>query len=126
VVFVNSKHLVAAYLDLAFNQKRPADAFDQYIGETYVQHNPHAPDGVAASRASLTGLVEQFPGMSLEIIRQIAEDDLVVTHCLMRMSPGERGSAVVDIVRVDGDRIVEHWDVVQPIPAVSANDNTMF
>ena len=38
-----------------------------------------------------------------------------------------RGQSVVDIFRVGSDgKVVEHWDVLQDVPATSANDNTMF
>jgi predicted SnoaL-like aldol condensation-catalyzing enzyme len=41
------------------------------------------------------------------------------------MTPDDRGSAVVDIFRVEDGKVAEHWDVVQPIPEDSANDNGM-
>ena len=68
----------------------------------------------------------EFPQLFVEIKRMIAEGDLVVTHGLIKTSPEDRGTAAVDIFRVEDGKIVEHWDVLQPVPETAANDNTMF
>jgi len=74
----------------------------------------------------VTGFAAQFPRSSLDIKRAIAEGDLVVTHSLLRTSPEDHGTAAADIFRLEHGKIVEHWDVLQPVPEVAANDNTMF
>ena len=40
--------------------------------------------------------------------------------------PGAPVAAVADIYRFDGDRIVEHWDVLQPMPAEPVHDHPLF
>ncbi len=105
-----------------------AEAIDKYIGDVYIQHNPNLPDGKEALRE----LVESFPAREAgappagEIVRVIAEDDLVVLHVKNYGWPGPNGDAIIDIFRVEGNKIVEHWDVIQAIPDNPKNTNTMF
>ena len=68
-----SKQTVIAYLDTAFNDKQPAEAVENYGGSHYIQHNPQAPDGFEAFIQFVEGFVEQFPQLSLDIKRAIAE-----------------------------------------------------
>ena len=110
----------------AFNDKQPEDAVAKYAGPQYIQHNPDTPDGAAAFVESTKKFIAQFPGVSVEIRRVIAEGDFVVTHDLVKLSPGDRGLAGIDIFRLENGRIVEHWDARQPVPEKSANNNTMF
>jgi predicted SnoaL-like aldol condensation-catalyzing enzyme len=70
--------------------------------------------------------VEQFPQASLDIKRAVAEDDLIVTLSWLKTSPEDRGNAVADYFRLEDGKIVEHWDVLQPIPESAANDHPMF
>jgi hypothetical protein len=44
----------------------------------------------------------------------------------VRQNPQERGAAVVHIFRFDQDRIVELWDVGQPVPEKAVHENGMF
>lgn len=121
-----NKQAVVAYYTLAFNDKKPEEAVARYVGDRYIQHNPQAPDGPEAFIAFVRGFAGQAPGLNIEIKRVIAEGDLVMTHGLITTSPDDRGMAAVDIFRLEDGKIVEHWDVVQPVPETSANDNTMF
>jgi predicted SnoaL-like aldol condensation-catalyzing enzyme len=51
---------------------------------------------------------------------------MVILHVHAIREPGERGVAIVDIFRLENGKIVEHWDVVQPIQEKAANSNGMF
>ncbi|WP_370970670.1 nuclear transport factor 2 family protein [Amycolatopsis sp. cg9] len=120
-----NKEVVLGFLRVAFEEKRPVEAFESYVGEGYVQHNPHAPGSAAESARYLARFVREFPELRLEVKRVVAEDDLVCTHSLMRLTPDARGSAIADVMRVREGRIVEHWDVVQEVPEDTVSGNSM-
>ena len=121
-----NKETVSAFYKLAFNDHNPAQAIEKYAGKTYTQHNPRAGDGPQAFIDAVTGFAKTNPGLRVDIKRVIAEGDLVVTHVHIKTSDEDRGVAAIDIFRLDGGKIVEHWDVVQPVPEKPANENTMF
>ena len=122
----DNKKIVVSYYTLAFNDKKPEEAVAKYVGARYIQHNPQAPDGPDAFVQFVNGFAGQFPELHVEVKRVIAEGDLVVTHSLLTTSPDDGGTAAADIFCLEDGRIVEHWDVLQPVPETSANANTMF
>ena len=122
----DAKRIVLDFFDLAFVQREAAQAAERYLGTTYTQHNPTAPDGPEVFPTLIGGLFSQAPEASFHLKRAIAENDLVVLHYNLRMFADNPGHAVVDIFRVETGRIVEHWDVMQPVPAESNNENGMF
>jgi predicted SnoaL-like aldol condensation-catalyzing enzyme len=121
-----AKKIVTDFFDLAFVQKKPTIAAKQYISpKTYIQHNPEAANGREAFIKGFGAYVEST-AYQCEIKRVIADGDLVAVHSHCKASAKDVGSAVVDIFRVENKLIVEHWDVLQAVPAKSANQNTMF
>lgn len=124
---------VVNYYTMAFNDGLPAEAVDLYVGvdengdKLYIQHNPGAADGTQAFIDFVLFFKGMFADMNIEIVRTIAQCDLVMTHGHLTLFPGDPGLAVADIFRLDNTgRIVEHWDVVQEVPEESLNDNGMF
>ena len=102
---------------------RVEDAFRLYAGSPYRQHNPLIEDGMEGLRKVVTWLTDA----RCEIKRVFADGDHVILHSHWHgLSDSPRGEAVVDIFRLEGGKVVEHWDVIQPIPETSANTNTMF
>lgn len=116
------------FFDTLLVKKDPATAAAKFFGPAgYIQHNPSVPTGPAeALVGAISGLFEKFPNWSTEIKRVIAEGDLVAVHHHVKQDANDLGLAVVDIFRVEDGKLVEHWDVVQPVPTEAKNDNTMF
>ncbi len=120
-----NRQTVLAFYEKGLNQK-DADAALQYVGNRYVQHNPTAADGPEGFRKFVAFMREKFPNSRSIIKRSFVEGDYVILHVNAVREPGTRGSAIVDIFKLENGKIVEHWDVVQPVPETAANNNTMF
>lgn len=121
-----NKEVVTSFYKLAFNDHKPAAAVEKYVGAAYKQHNPMVADGSLAFIDFVNGYVAKNPHLHVDIKRVIAEGDLVVTHVLITTAESDRGAAAMDIFRLEEGKIVEHWDVVQPVPDKPANENGMF
>ena len=120
-----NKKVVVEFYEKGLNQK-DFEAAAKYLGPRYTQHNPNAADGPEGLKAFLQFLKETFPNSRSEIKRVFADGDFVILHVHAVREPGTRGNAIIDIFKLENGKIVEHWDVVQPIPEKAANTNGMF
>lgn len=113
-------------LDLVFTQRNILQAKAECFGDDYIQHNPDMVTGVDGMVAKVGKMLEDNPRMSFDVKRTAAERDLVWVHSHAKFTPDSAGLALVDIFRLENTKIVEHWDVIQPVPTTSLNDNSMF
>lgn len=123
---------VETLLKIAFTRGASASEkrqrMSRYINPNmYIQHSATVPDGFDGLMSLVCKFDEQFDDYAVWVKRLIAEGDYVVAHCHYTYGDGGGlGKAIAEIFRFEGDFIVEHWDVIQDIPAVRANTNSMF
>jgi len=121
----NKKNAMAFY-ELMFNQNKPEEGINKYVGDNYIQHNPEVGDGKEPFIEYFKRMAKEYPGKRVQFKRAIAEGNYVVLHCHQEW-PGDHEYAGIDIFRFDdAGSIVEHWDVLQVIPKDPKNNNTMF
>jgi predicted SnoaL-like aldol condensation-catalyzing enzyme len=120
------KEVVTRFMTRFYVDKKVREAFETWVDPGYVQHNPMAATGRDAAINFLEPFFAQHPDIHYSIARVIADGNLVAVHSHGKFAPDDRGVAVVDILRVEGCKVMEHWDVVQPVPEKSANSNGMF
>jgi len=112
---------------LRFFDQHDETAIDDYLEEPYLQHNPKVADGIEAFRNEFHDrFYTDMKECHTEIKRVVSRGDLVFIHNILKRNPQVKGHAAVDIFRVENGKIVEHWDVIQPMPETSKNDHPMF
>lgn len=117
-----TKRLVVEFYELFVN-KRDFDAAAAYLGTPYVQHRADIKSDPDSLRAFNVAMRQRYPQLHADIRRVFVDGAFVVLHVHVVPEPGALGSAHVDIFRVENGKIVEHWDVDEPIPEQRAHDN---
>lgn len=120
-----NRNTVLSFYEAGLN-KKDADAALKFVGNRYVQHNPNAADGPEGFKKFIAFLKDKYPNSHSEIKRSFVEGDYVILHVHAVREPGTRGNAIVDVFQLEDGKIVEHWDVTQPIPETTASGNPMF
>jgi predicted SnoaL-like aldol condensation-catalyzing enzyme len=122
-ILETNKNLVASFYQELFGDKN-TESINKYIGEVYIQHNPKVTDGKQALIDATKNWFKNAPKEKIDIQHIGAYGDLVFIHLKSHM--GSKTVSVIDIFRLKDGKIVEHWDVMQDVPAKAANDHPMF
>jgi predicted SnoaL-like aldol condensation-catalyzing enzyme len=116
---------VLAFYEHAVN-RRDFAAAAQFLAPVLIQHRNDAADGADGLREFIDRMRAAYPRSHCEIKRVFADGDYVILHVHVVREPGARGSAHVDIFRLEGGKVTEHWDVDEPIPAQITNPHGPF
>jgi predicted SnoaL-like aldol condensation-catalyzing enzyme len=121
------------FVDLFYRQRNVSAAFTGHVQESYIQHNPYFLSGRAAA---IAGLEKAVPGMLNKVARVSLSDDTGVVFYKSVAAGGAAGGkaaagkeayrAIVDVFRLEGACVMEHWDVIQPRPADAKNPLALF
>ncbi|MXP42164.1 hypothetical protein GRI75_10980 [Altererythrobacter soli] len=115
-------------LDMFEHVLNPMDsaAVERFISPDYIQHNQMAAPGREALKAFLDMIREQTPEAVHDVKRAFVDGDHVTVHYHVRRWPGDPGWAVIDIFRIEGGMIAEHWDVMQDVVDGGPNPISQF
>lgn len=101
-------------------------AYAQYVDRSFKHHNPFFEAGANALMLGMDDNAKEHPAKTCTIHHAVGNDNLVMVHSHVRMEPDEPGIAVVHVFRFVDGKIVELWDVGQPVPDESPNTDGMF
>ncbi|WP_019616999.1 nuclear transport factor 2 family protein [Psychromonas ossibalaenae] len=116
-----NKQLIADFMEDVFFGKAP-----EYIStEQYDQHNTMVKDGLDGLNEALAYLASQNNMFEYHKVHRIlGEGNFVLAQSEGRWNG--KAQAFYDLFRIENDKIVEHWDIIQEIPEQMAHDNGMF
>jgi predicted SnoaL-like aldol condensation-catalyzing enzyme len=119
------KEAAVDFLTLAASGK-VREAYEKYVGLGFRHHNPHFRGDADSLKEGMEQNAAKNPNKLLEIQTALQDGDYVAVFSRVRQNAQDKGAAVVHIFRFDRNRIGELWDVGQPVPEQSVNENGMF
>lgn len=123
----SSRAIVRHFYQLALVERRPAEAFARYMSGDFLDHKADLAqptrEGIAAY---LADIIKKLPAARWEIVRIVADGDMVSLHARFTPAPKAAPYAIADFFRLKGCKIVEHWDVVAGPPEQQRNPNSRF
>jgi predicted SnoaL-like aldol condensation-catalyzing enzyme len=122
---ISHKEAAISFLRLVASGKVD-EAYSKYVGAVFRHHNPFfRGDRESLMNAMIENAVKN-PNKIFEVKRALEDGNLVAVHSHVRQKPEDTGAAVVHIFHFENGRIAEFWDLGQPIPRDSPNENGMF
>jgi predicted SnoaL-like aldol condensation-catalyzing enzyme len=119
------KEKAVSFLQLVASGK-VREAYQNYISPDFRHHNPYFRGDAESLMLAMEENATMNPHKILEVKLALQERDTVSVYSHVKQNPEDLGGAVVHIFRFQDNQIVELWDIGQPIPEDSPNENGMF
>jgi steroid delta-isomerase-like uncharacterized protein len=116
-----NKNLARRFWDEVINQGK-VGALDEIVDADYIQHHVGLPPGLAGIKKFAEATITAFPDQHATVDDILADGDRVITRTTIRgthkgpfrdIAPSGRPISieVIDIWRVEGGKLKEHWGV---------------
>lgn len=102
------------------------EAYKKYVSPEFRHHNPYFPGDADSLMQAMKENDRISPNKMVEVKQTIEEGENVMVYSHIKQNPEDLGGAVVHIFRFHKEKIIEMWDIGQPIPEDSPNENGMF
>jgi predicted SnoaL-like aldol condensation-catalyzing enzyme len=122
---MTKKEITQNFLKLAASG-HPHEAFRLYVGENFKHHNVHFKGDADTLMLAMEESARKNPNKIFEIHHTIADHDFVAVHSHLKQNADDAGFVVVHIFKFESDKIIELWDMGQPVPTEMINENGMF
>lgn len=122
---MTKKEIATDFLKLAANG-HSHEAFRLHVGKKFKHHNAYFKGDADTLMLAMEESTRKNPNKTFTIHHILEDDDLVAVHSHLKQTPLDIGFVVVHILRFKSDKIVELWDLGQPIPVEAINENGMF
>jgi predicted SnoaL-like aldol condensation-catalyzing enzyme len=119
------KEIAVSFLQLVASGN-VRQAYSSHVSPDFCHHNPYFRGDKDSLMIAMEEDAASNPKKELEIKRVLQDGDQVVVHSHVKQTPEDLGWAIVHIYQFHKNRIVELWDIAQPIPENSPNENGVF
>ncbi len=109
-----NKEIIKDFYNAIFINGKFEKIGQYFNGDTYLQHNPMVPDGVSGLMKTMQSLAAQGASFSITKLHKVlGEGNFVLT--VGEGAMGTQAMTYYDLFRLENDKVVEHWDVIEPL-----------
>ena len=126
IMNTNDYRQIATDFLLLASKGKSRESFSKYVNRNFKHHNIYFKGDGESLMVAMEENAMKNPNKICHIKRSLQDGELVATHSHVRQNPGDPGTAVVHIFRFEDDKIAELWDLGQPVPLETVNENGIF